>query len=115
MLGGMLLTGLGVGLTLPTAFAAGAGTLPPHRFATGTAVLSMARRLGLAVGVAILVALLGAPTTPAAILDAFQRAWYVTAAVAILAGLVGLGIRPTAPGPKPVDQQEPGLEPAPNP
>ncbi|MFD4429128.1 MFS transporter [Nocardia sp. NPDC058497] len=114
MLGGMLLTGLGVGLTLPTAFAAGAGTLTPHRFATGTAVLSMARQLGLAVGVAILVALLGSPTTPAATLDAFQRAWYVTAAVAVLAGVIGLGIRPMTPAPKPVDQQEPSLVPQPN-
>ncbi|MFF0546394.1 MFS transporter [Nocardia thailandica] len=95
LLGGMLLTGLGVGLTLPTAFAAGAGTLPPHRFATGSAVLSMSRQLGLAVGVALLVALLGHPATPQATLDAFHRAWYVTAAVAVLAGLIGLGLRST--------------------
>ncbi|WP_316574807.1 MFS transporter [Nocardia canadensis] len=112
LLGGMLLTGLGVGLTLPTAFAAGAGTLAPHRFATGSAVLSMSRQLGLAVGVALLVALLGAPETPAATLDAFHRAWYVTAAVAVLAGLIGLGIRPTT---NPTEtKQDTELEPAPH-
>lgn len=99
LLGGMLLTGLGVGLTLPTAFAAGAGTLPPQRFATGSAVLSMARQLGLAVGVALLVALLGHPATGQATLDAFHRAWYVTAAVAVVAGLIGLGIRAGTGGP----------------
>ncbi|PKV81733.1 MFS transporter [Nocardia fluminea] len=93
LLGGMLLTGLGVGLTLPTAFAAGAGNLPPQRFATGSGVLSMARQLGLALGVALLVALLGTPGTPAAALDAFQRAWYVTAAIAVLAGLIGFAVR----------------------
>lgn len=95
LLGGMLLTGLGVGLALPTAFAAGVGTLPPQRFATGSAVLSMVRQLGLAVGVAVLVALLGTPDTPTATLDAFQRAWYVMAAVAVVSGLIGLGIRST--------------------
>ncbi|MEV6360893.1 MFS transporter [Nocardia asteroides] len=104
ILGGMLLTGLGVGLTLPTAFAAGAGTLPPPRFATGSAVLSMSRQLGLAIGVALLVALLGTPTTPESTLDAFQRAWYATAAVAVLAGLLGLAIRQT---PAPATEQAP--------
>ncbi|MFC4126605.1 DHA2 family efflux MFS transporter permease subunit [Nocardia rhizosphaerae] len=113
LLGGMLLTGLGVGLTLPTVFAAGTGTLPPQRFATGSAVLSMTRQLGLAIGVALLVAVLGTPETPAATLDAFQRAWYVTAAVAVLAGLLGLGIRPTptpaAAAPEVTEQPTPRL------
>ncbi|MFD6396417.1 MFS transporter [Nocardia sp. NPDC060249] len=99
LLGGMLLTGLGVGLTLPTAFAVGAGTLPPQRFATGSGVLSMARQLGLALGVALLVALLGTPGTPAATLDAFQRAWYVTAAIAVIAGLIGFAVRSPAATP----------------
>ncbi|MFF2392038.1 MFS transporter [Nocardia sp. NPDC058114] len=103
LLGGMLLTGLGVGLTLPTAFAVGAGTLPPQRFATGSGVLSMARQLGLALGVALLVALLGTPDTPAATLDAFQRAWYVTAAVAVLAGLIGFAVRTPAQAGPPIE------------
>jgi len=41
MLGGMLLTGIGVGLTLPTFMATGASSLPPQSFATGSAVVNM--------------------------------------------------------------------------
>ncbi|WP_157227190.1 MFS transporter, partial [Nocardia asiatica] len=93
LLGGTVVSGIGVGLTLPTAFAAGTSGLPPQRFATGSAVLSMARQIGLAVGVAVLVAVLGTPTGPEAALDAFRRGWYVTAAVAVLAGLVGMAAR----------------------
>ena len=52
MLGGMILTGIGVGLTLPTLMATGASTLPPHSFATGSAVINMLRQIGLAIGVA---------------------------------------------------------------
>ncbi|MEV0251438.1 MFS transporter [Nocardia sp. NPDC050712] len=94
---GMLLTGLGVGLTLPTSFAAGTGGLPPQRFATGSAVLSMSRQIGLAIGVAIFVVALGSPADPQGTLEAFQRGWWVVAGVAILAGLVGLAAR--LPGP----------------
>ncbi|WP_194813606.1 MFS transporter [Nocardia sp. XZ_19_385] len=98
-LGGMLLTGLGVGLTLPTSFATGTGALPPHRFATGSAVLSMSRQIGLAIGVALFVLVLGSAADPQTTLDAFQRGWYVIAGVAFLAGLVGLAARL----PRPVD------------
>ncbi|MET7770657.1 MFS transporter [Nocardia sp. NPDC005366] len=102
LLGGMLVTGLGVGLTLPTAFAAGTAALPPQRFATGAAVLSMARQIGLAIGVAVVVATLGSPAGPDETLDAFQRTWYVTAAIAVLAGVIGLGARkPGRVAPKP--------------
>lgn len=97
LLGGMVVSGLGVGLTLPTAFAAGSAGLPPQRFATGSAVLSMSRQIGLAVGVAVVVATLGSPTGPQATLDAFHRSWYVTAAVAVVAGLIGLGARMPKP------------------
>ncbi|MFI9504052.1 MFS transporter [Nocardia sp. NPDC052566] len=100
LLGGMIVSGIGVGLTLPTSFAAGTSGLPPQRFATGSAVLSMSRQIGLAVGVAILVAIIGTPTSPTATLDAFHRAWYVTAALAVIAGLIGLAAKmpePVAP------------------
>ncbi|WP_051022471.1 MFS transporter [Nocardia pneumoniae] len=107
LLGGMLVSGIGVGLTLPTAFAAGTSGLPPQRFATGSAVLSMARQIGLAVGVAVLVAVLGSPAGPEATLDAFQRGWYVTAAVAVIAGLVGIAARMPR---SPVAQPDPATE-----
>src|SRR4029077_10592906 len=56
MLGGMLLTGVGVGLTLPTIMSTGAAALPPHSFATGSAVINMLRQIGLAIGIAVLIA-----------------------------------------------------------
>jgi hypothetical protein len=90
MLGGILLTGIGVGLTLPTMIATGASSLPAHAFATGSAVVNMLRQLGLAIGVAVLIAVLGSPGSPAGELDAYRRAWVVIAALALAAGIVGI-------------------------
>jgi len=92
MLGGMLLTGIGVGLTLPTLMATGASSLPPHAFATGSAVVNMLRQIGLAVGVALLIAVLGSPRSPAATLTVYQRGWIVTAAISLAGGMVGLAL-----------------------
>ncbi len=92
LLGGMLLTGIGVGLTLPTLMATGASSLPPHAFATGSAVVNMLRQVGLAIGVAMLIAVLGTPRAPLATLLAYQRATWTVAAIAFIGGLVGLGL-----------------------
>ena len=92
MLGGMLLTGIGVGLTLPTFMATGASALPPHSFATGSAVVNMLRQVGLAIGVAAFIAVLGSPRSPLATLDAYERVSWVIAAIAFIGGLVGLGL-----------------------
>ena len=81
----MILTGVGVGLTLPTMMAAAASSLPPHSFATGTAVINMIRQTGLALGVAVLVAVLGtAAGHGSAALDAFRHGWWVSAAVSFV-------------------------------
>jgi EmrB/QacA subfamily drug resistance transporter len=87
VLGGMILTGIGVGLTLPTMMATASSSLPPPSFATGAAVVNMIRQTGLALGVAILVAILGthAGDRPAT-LQAFRHAWWVAAAIS-LAGI----------------------------
>ena len=98
MLGGMLLTGAGVGLTMPTYMSTGAAALPPRSFATGSAVVNMIRQVGMAIGVALLVAVLGTPHTAAARLAAFQHAWWVAAgiaAVGVIPALVLLS-RPAA-------------------
>ena len=90
MLGGILLTGIGVGLTLPTLIATGAASLPPQAFATGSGVVNMVRQLGLAVGVAIFLAVLGAPGSPLAALDAYRRAWLVIAGLSAAGGLISV-------------------------
>jgi MFS family permease len=90
LLGGMLLTGIGVGLTLPTLMATGASSLPAHSFATGSAVVNMLRQIGLAIGVALLIAVLGSPASPVATLHVYQRASVLIAALAVVGGVVGL-------------------------
>jgi len=89
MLPGMLMTGTGVGLALPTLVSAGVSAVPPHRFATGSGVVTMARQVGIVIGVAVLVTVLGHPSGAAA-LAAFQHATVVIAAIAVTAGLASL-------------------------
>jgi MFS family permease len=90
MLPGALLTGIGVGLVLPTLTATAATALPSHRFATGSAVIQMSRQVGYTLGVGILVAVLGTPHTAEERLDAFRHGWIVIAAIAVLAALSSL-------------------------
>ncbi len=85
---GMVMTGVGVGLTLPTLMATAAASLPPHAFATGSAVINMLRQTGLALGVAVLVAILDTSAGHGdARLAAFQQGWWIAAAVTV-AGIV---------------------------
>jgi len=85
VLPGMLVTGMGVGLTLPSLMSTAAASLPPHSFATGSAVVNMLRQVGFAVGVAMLVAVLGTPAGSGAELTAFRHGWYAAAAAGLLA------------------------------
>ncbi|GAA2731118.1 MFS transporter [Actinocorallia aurantiaca] len=89
---GMLLTGVGVGLTLPTLVGAAVSILPAGSFATGSAVVTMARQVGSVLGVAALVAVLGA--APGA--GDFDNGWlFVTAATAATgAAVLTLLVRP---------------------
>ncbi|MFJ3256511.1 MFS transporter [Streptomyces sp. NPDC086771] len=94
---GMLVTGIGVGLALPTLVGAAAAALPPTRFATGSAVTTMARQTGSVLGVALMVTLLGAPDGPGEALDAFRHGWWAAAATAVLAAVAALTLcRPGA-------------------
>ena len=72
---GAIISGAGVGLVIPTLTGAGASSLAPERFATGAAVLTMGRQIGAALGVAILVAVLGTGGISAA---DFHSAWLIT-------------------------------------
>ena len=94
VLPGTIMTGIGVGLTMPTFMATGASALPPQAFATGSAVLNMLRQVGLAVGVSVFVAVVGTPATPQSALSSFEHGWTVIAAIGALAAVVGaLGLR----------------------
>jgi EmrB/QacA subfamily drug resistance transporter len=81
---GMAIGGAGVGLVIPTLTGAGASSLAPERFATGAAVLTMGRQVGSALGVAVLVAVLGSAGGAVA---SFHSAWLITIVAALAAGL----------------------------
>ena len=81
-----LLIGLGIGLTLPVQSGAAVQSLPHNRFAIGSAVNSSFRQLGAVLGISVFVAVLGTPTAAAAV-DAFDRVWWVFAALGLAAGL----------------------------
>jgi EmrB/QacA subfamily drug resistance transporter len=92
LLPGMVLTGIGVGLTLPSVSTAAVSALPPARLATGSAVLQMARQLGIALGVAILIAILGHPT-PQTALAHFHNGWWFVAGAGLAGAIAGIRIR----------------------
>src|SRR5258708_5040694 len=54
-----LLVGMGIGLSLPSATTAGVSWLPPPRLSTGSAIFTSSRQVGSALGVAVLVAIVG--------------------------------------------------------
>ncbi|MBV9793340.1 MAG: MFS transporter [Actinobacteria bacterium] len=102
ILPGMVVGGVSAGLTQAPLFAA-AGTLPPDRATTGSAVLNMARQVGSAVGVAVVVVAVGTGARPT--LAGYHHAWAAEAVAGALAavaaagsGLRGRGTRSGRPG-----------------
>jgi EmrB/QacA subfamily drug resistance transporter len=86
---GMIPTGIGVGLTFPTLMGVAASSLPASSFATGSGVINMIRQAALAVGVAIFVAVVGSPASPAERAAHFHQGWWIMAAI------IALGLIPT--------------------
>ncbi|WP_394830456.1 MFS transporter [Pendulispora rubella] len=81
LLPSLLLWGIANGLLQPTLFAT-ADAVPREELASASAVLTMARQLGSAFGVAVLVSVLG--TDPGAGLGGLRRAWVVVLFTAVL-------------------------------
>jgi len=88
---GSMIGGAGVGLVIPTLTGAGASSLAPERFATGAAVLTMGRQIGSALGVALLVAVLGSSPASA---SGFHSGWLITVAGGLAAGLALAALGP---------------------
>jgi len=96
---GFVIGGIWVGFVLPSVQGAAMSTLPPALFSTGTAKISMARQIGAALGIAILVAVIGTPS-PGHVVEAFQPVWRVEILAALGAGLAMLLVGPLrAPAP----------------
>jgi EmrB/QacA subfamily drug resistance transporter len=85
---GMLIGGIGVGLVIPSLTGAVAATLTPERLATGIAVQTTGRQLGSALGFAILIAVLGTPSSAAD----FHGAWRFMLLSSLLAGVALLTV-----------------------
>ena len=94
LLPGWLVGGIGVGLALPAILSAATADLPPAQAATGSGVINMNRQIGTAIGVSVLVAVLGTPHGYAAAHTAFRHGWWVLAAVALAGAISAIGMTP---------------------
>lgn len=90
----LLIGGAGVGLAVSTLIAAGVTALPPQRSATGSAMINAGRQVASAVGVAVLVTLVGVHVDASG-RDEFRLAWLVAALLGAVTGVLALGL----PGP----------------
>ncbi|MEE4023894.1 MFS transporter [Gordonia sp. PKS22-38] len=97
VLPGWLIGGVGVGLALPAILSSATADLPPHQSATGSAVVNMSRQIGMALGVSVLVAILGSPIGYDAAHHVFVQAWWVLGGVAVLGAVAALGMTPRTP------------------
>jgi EmrB/QacA subfamily drug resistance transporter len=93
VLPGLIIGGIGVGLLVGSLPGAVTAELPADRFATGTAVFGMARQLGSAIGIAILIALLADPA-PGEMLDGLRRGWVFMAGTGLATSLISLALTP---------------------
>ena len=84
---GQVLSGVGVGATLPILGSAALAAVPGGRFATASAVTASARQLGGVLGVSVLVAIVGTPAA-ATLATSLRHGWILSAAcfVAVAAG-----------------------------
>jgi MFS family permease len=97
LLPGWLVGGAGVGFALPAILSSATADLPAAQAATGSAVVNMSRQIGTALGVSLVVAVLGTPIGYAAAHNAFQHAWAAVAVIAILAALSAPPMTPRRP------------------
>jgi EmrB/QacA subfamily drug resistance transporter len=89
---GTVFTGVGIALLLPTLTSAAMLAVPSSRLAAGAGINSMIRQVGAVLGVALLVAIIGSPTSASA-LSAFHHGWTLAAITAAIAALAGLALR----------------------
>ncbi len=98
---GQIISGVGVGMTLPLLGSAALAAVPGGRYATASAVVSSSRQIGGVLGIALLVVIVGTPTSANAVHD-LRTGWWMSvasfAAVAVVSVFLGR-IRPAAEEP----------------
>jgi EmrB/QacA subfamily drug resistance transporter len=92
---GSLLLGVGIGMTFAHLSGAAVASLPPQRFAVGSAISQTARNLGGMIGVAVLIAILGTPDTTSEAMARFENVYLFGAVMFLLCGTAGLFLRPS--------------------
>ncbi|MEV0295191.1 MFS transporter [Nocardia sp. NPDC050710] len=91
---GQSLVGIGIGLAFPALGAAALADVPADRYGSASAVSAAFRQFGAVLGTALLIAIIGAPTTAQAALDAADRAFVLGIGAALAAGAVAMALRP---------------------
>lgn len=90
---GTLITGVGIGLTFPVLAGASVSSLPAAHYAVGSAVNQTARQIGGAIGVAILVVILGSGSLGPLALTHFRHLWEYACAMVVLGGALNSGLQ----------------------
>jgi NTE family protein len=83
---GIVLLGIGAGILFPNLSGVAVASAPGESFATATGLNSVSRQVGAALGVAVIVAIIGTPS-PLQALDVFHDAWRFAAACLFTAGI----------------------------
>src|SRR5918993_1967959 len=83
---GQVLSGIGVGATLPLLGSAALAAVPGGRYATASAAVSSARQLGGVLGIAVLVAVIGEPT-PTTAVQALRDGWVLSIVAFLLVAI----------------------------
>ncbi len=89
---GQVLSGIGVGATLPVLGSAALSAVPGGRFATASAVVSSTRQLGGVLGIALLVVIIGTPT-PQTAATVLRHGWVFCALCFVVVAAASLLVR----------------------
>ena len=93
LLPGQLLTGLGVGLILPTLSSVVGSALPGSRWGSGSSLMNTARQVGSALGIALVVTVIGVHVVHApAELASIRSGWGLLAAAGATSALIGVAL-----------------------
>jgi EmrB/QacA subfamily drug resistance transporter len=83
----MVITGVSLGINLPTLSVASTKPLPPAQFAVGSAINQSFRQLGAVLGVSLFAAIVGTSGASTA-LNAFRDVYWLCGALGLLSGLI---------------------------